>query len=359
VLRRIVNEGGLPAAALSEVDPYSGLPLPKHHEAIAKALESYLARSGEFSYTLQLQRRDRNIDPVEDFLYNTKSGHCQRFATGLTLMLRSLGIPAQLVLGFRGGESHGDGWYTVRQSHAHAWVEVLVPRSPPSNTVPRLPGESPPNPSTIAYHLLSLDPTPTGDPTAGASETSDNWLDTALAKGESFFRHFVLAYDSVAREQALDAAVESLEEFAASIVSGERSWPIIVVVSGLALAFGRFAYRRHRLRQRDVDAGVERRREVARTAPFYGRLSKLLAIYGHDHRLGETAREFAARVAAMLAADPLTAPAATVPILIADAYYRVRFGGHELTDDERRDLDEALLHLETSLSRVTHRNDAA
>ena len=80
---------------------------------------------------MNLEHQDSNLDPTEDFLRNVKQGHCERFATGLTLMLRSAGIPCRLVVGFRGADAKNslepdNGWYVVRQSHAHAWVEALV-----------------------------------------------------------------------------------------------------------------------------------------------------------------------------------------------------------------------------------------
>src|SRR4029077_18491197 len=98
-----------------------------YHEIIARALERHLASSGEFTYTLDLTRKDKIIDPAEDFVLNTKTGHCQRFATALVLMLRTQGIPSQMVVGYRGCEGRGDGWYDIREDHAHAWAEVLLP----------------------------------------------------------------------------------------------------------------------------------------------------------------------------------------------------------------------------------------
>src|SRR5207248_10075954 len=51
------------------------------------------------------------------------------FATALTLMLRSQGIPARVVLGYQGAEDQGEGLYYVRQSHAHSWVEAMIQRT--------------------------------------------------------------------------------------------------------------------------------------------------------------------------------------------------------------------------------------
>ncbi|HEU5116015.1 MAG TPA: DUF3488 and transglutaminase-like domain-containing protein, partial [Isosphaeraceae bacterium] len=70
----------------------------------ARALERYFLDSGNFFYTLSMNRVDRDLDPVLDFLLNRKEGHCEYFASGLTLMLRSQGIPARLVNGFKGGD---------------------------------------------------------------------------------------------------------------------------------------------------------------------------------------------------------------------------------------------------------------
>ena len=95
---------------------------------MGRALTVYLARSGEYTYTLDLRRQDANIDPVMDFLVNVKAGHCERFASALALMLRSQGVPSRVVVGFRGRrERSDDGAYVIRQNQAHAWVEILVP----------------------------------------------------------------------------------------------------------------------------------------------------------------------------------------------------------------------------------------
>jgi hypothetical protein len=91
----------------------------------AAAIESYL--KSNFAYTLELpQRRPR--DPVADFLFERKRGHCEYFASAMAVMLRSLRIPARVVNGFRGGEFNAlTGSYVVRARNAHSWVEVYFP----------------------------------------------------------------------------------------------------------------------------------------------------------------------------------------------------------------------------------------
>ncbi len=79
----------------------------------------------EYAYTLEVLGR-RGENRIEDFLENRR-GHCELFASAMVLMLRAEGVPARLVTGFLGGEYNPiEGYYVVRQSHAHAWVEAEV-----------------------------------------------------------------------------------------------------------------------------------------------------------------------------------------------------------------------------------------
>ncbi len=90
--------------------------------AAANKLVSFLQR--EYAYTLELGGEME--DPVANFLFERREGHCEHFATALTLMLRSLGFQARLATGFFGGERVADE-YIVRAGDAHAWTHVLVP----------------------------------------------------------------------------------------------------------------------------------------------------------------------------------------------------------------------------------------
>jgi hypothetical protein len=104
--------------------------------AAAQKLSAWLQR--EYTYTLELGG-DAD-DPLADFLFVRKAGHCEHFATALTLMLRTQGFSARLASGFFGGE-RSDDEYILRAGDAHAWTHVLVPgrgfitvdATPPSN----------------------------------------------------------------------------------------------------------------------------------------------------------------------------------------------------------------------------------
>jgi hypothetical protein len=93
---------------------------------IAHRLETYLRDNGRFTYSLNQPALHGQV-PIEAFLFVEKRGHCEYFATALALMLRALGIPSRNVTGFVGGEyNQFGGYYGLRQSDAHSWVEALT-----------------------------------------------------------------------------------------------------------------------------------------------------------------------------------------------------------------------------------------
>ncbi len=92
---------------------------------MALVMESYLR--DRFTYTLNLSGKPGD-DPLAHFLFETRAGHCEYFASAMTIMLRTLGIPAREVNGFLPGEYNDlGGDYIVRASDAHSWVEVYFP----------------------------------------------------------------------------------------------------------------------------------------------------------------------------------------------------------------------------------------
>jgi hypothetical protein len=133
----------------------------------AAAIENYLRT--HFGYTLQLSST-RPSDPLAEFLFVRKQGHCEYFASSMTVMLRSLGIPARVVNGFRMSEFNDiTSQYVVRDSDAHSWVEAYFP----------------------GYGWVSFDPTPAGsDQTQGLSRIM-LYVDAM----ESFWREWVIGYD--------------------------------------------------------------------------------------------------------------------------------------------------------------------
>jgi transglutaminase-like putative cysteine protease len=174
-------DGSYPADVMAE---YLALPsvdrrIPRLAEQItasssnnydkALALENYLRT--RFAYTLQLSRTVPH-DPLANFLFERKEGHCEYFASSMAVMLRTLGIPSRVVNGFRTGEFNDlTSQYVVRASNAHSWVEAYFPN----------------------YGWIAFDPTP------GASipaRTGWNRMSLYVDAMASFWREWVVNYDA-------------------------------------------------------------------------------------------------------------------------------------------------------------------
>ncbi|MEQ1603596.1 MAG: DUF3488 and transglutaminase-like domain-containing protein [Pyrinomonadaceae bacterium] len=90
----------------------------------AVAVESYL----QTNYGYTLEQKAGGSEPLSDFLFRVREGHCEYFATAMAIILRTQGIATRIVNGFHGGEyNDAVGMTVVRQRHAHAWVEVYFP----------------------------------------------------------------------------------------------------------------------------------------------------------------------------------------------------------------------------------------
>jgi protein-glutamine gamma-glutamyltransferase len=331
-LVRSMAKSGIIAKAALGPGITAGEPIrvpPNFYEAVARALKAYLASSSEFKYSLVLQRQDERLDPVEDFLINTKVGHCQRFATALVLMLRAVGVPARVVLGYRGFETDGNGVYEVQQCHAHAWVEALIQRSASGNPT---------------WHWFTLDPTPEMDETASTSFSFGQWLESVRNNASSFFRYFLVEYD--ADQQGRARSWLGRIDWAATLLGTNENewWRPVVLMSGIAgLVFGI-----RRWRRRDTIA-------VATNDPafaLYARLRDLIRKWmGLEPRCGQTPEEFARAATARLVQRPTFSMDPTLPSETVVAYYRVRYGREVVTEEERSGLAQRLDRFEADLGR--------
>jgi len=92
--------------------------------AIAQRALSYFREQG-FVYTLEPPLLGRNS--IDEFLFGTKSGFCEHYASSFVFLMRAAGVPARVVTGYQGGEINPvDQYMIVRQSDAHAWAEVWL-----------------------------------------------------------------------------------------------------------------------------------------------------------------------------------------------------------------------------------------
>jgi hypothetical protein len=319
LLRQLVAEGKLTrediqSTALSP--DISVLPLEKRAK-VARALSEYLTFSGEYSYSLNLRREDFGLDPAEDFLRNVKQGHCERFATGLALMLRSAGVPCRLVKGFRGAETRdgtrlGDGWYVVRHSHAHAWVEALV--AGPDKKL----------------HWLTLDPSSVASEEESRMFSLSLWEQVSWLWLRNLWRTFVLEYNA---DQQRDTAQKLWNRLGPFRRFGAAQGPFCLA-GGSALFLGFMWFRRVKTR---------RKRSLPRLPAelaFYGRLQTVLARHGRiTLQPGQTPQEFGAAARRLLQTVPERAAVAEVPVQVVSLLYRARYGRQPLNAAERQGID--------------------
>lgn len=118
-LTRLPSEGNPRAAQMAQEWVSSGL---KPAETIDRALGLF---HNEFVYTMRPPRLSANA--VDDFLFETRRGFCEHFASTFVYLMRASGIPARIVVGYQGGEFNPlDAYFVIRQSDAHAWTEVWL-----------------------------------------------------------------------------------------------------------------------------------------------------------------------------------------------------------------------------------------
>ncbi len=293
---------------------------PMYWEDVVVLLTSYLARSGEYGYSLTARRVAEDLDPTLDFLVNVREGRCEQYASALALMLRSLRIPARVVKGYRGCDSGGDGTYQVRQSQAHAWVEVLLPSWAPDTK-----GKE------QTYDWATFDPTPEGD-SAGLALSPLTRLWQLQQTGQALWQSLIVGYG--AREQAdLWDSLSSWERW-----QGRLPWLAGAVAVGGVLLVAR----RRRRRSRPVGVGS-----------LYERLKEVLSRKLHvTARSDETPRELAARAAEALGRRAgVAASLVGVPGRVVELFYRARYGGETLPPAQLAEAAAELESLEGALGR--------
>jgi len=257
----------------------------------AIALERYLRT--HFAYTLQLSRSVPH-DPLANFLFERKRGHCEYFASSMAVMLRTLQIPSRVVNGFRTGEFNDvTSQYLIRARDAHSWVEAYFP----------------------GYGWVSFDPTP-----AAPAATHTGWSRTMMYLDalSSFWREWVVNYDvshqrtlsrqatqsglewarrsqSWARnryEAWLNAARRAQRKATASPVRWSVTGAIVTLLLILTASARRLvrALRRHRLA-----AHPEKSPRTAATI-WYEKTLRLLSRRGTGKSPAQTAKEFVSSI---------------------------------------------------------------
>ena len=282
----------------------------------AVAMENYLRSN--FGYTLNLQG-NAGADPLAHFLFVTKAGHCEYFASSMAVMLRTLGIPSREVNGFLPGEYNDIGGdYIVRGSDAHSWVEAYFPGS----------------------GWLTFDPTPGGNAESGGM----------FSRFALYLDWFQLAWNEWIINYDLSHQVELAKNVSQASTDWKRKWqqrfrrlenrcmeyfvtaqrshgevgflfPLLLLS---ALVLLQMQWMRRLLRKLslwwEARRPVEHRNHPQLAARLYAELLRLLEKRGFSRSETQTPREFAA----CLTLQPGLASAVQE---FTDLYLKARFGG--------------------------------
>jgi transglutaminase-like putative cysteine protease len=290
----------------------------------ARAIEAHLRDN--YQYSLDLKAG--GPDPLADFLFHVRSGHCEYFSTAMVVMLRTRGIAARVVNGFLPGEyNEASGAYTVRQSDAHSWVEVYFPRT---------------------NSWVTFDPTPPAGRTARVRTGLAAQLSKYTEALELMWFQYVVGYDKQEQHSLANSVRKGLLDFrrssAATFDRARSALPAIlqpgILVMGGMLTLMAFAL----LARRVSHLGWRRGLKVWRTGAesegsnvdFYERLIALLEKQGLKRESYQTPLEFASSLGLNEARA------------ITNAYNRVRFGEEKLSVAERKQIDLLLFQLERS-----------
>lgn len=313
----------------------------------ARSYEAYL--KNEFKYSLEM--RAEGQDPVADFLFRLREGHCEYFASAMALMLRAQGIPSRVVVGYQSGEYNAAAnAYTVRQREAHSWVEAYFPQN---------------------NSWVTFDPTPVWySPEDDGIENA--WLAQLKDYAEAFdlvWAQYVVSYGKQEQQwlagslreklgeqrQSLARRFSSLtedlrrkyEDFRSAMpearnvngVSREAMFLIgILLIAGMLFLVHRlYQSRRRKAVTQDsqiVSGSALLSASSSAMFEFYTRMTTTLKAQGFERKSSETPAEFAAS---------LELPAASV---VTNAFERVRYGGEDLTTDEAGEIEDCLRRLE-------------
>ena len=304
------------------------------------AIQSYLERNYVYSLTAPV---DRNEAPLEDFLFRSKVGHCEFYATAMAVMLRCCGVPARLASGFRGGQWNEFGkFYSVQQDFAHVWVEAYFPGAgwAPFDPSPRL--------DVVDAHK------------SWWAATRSFVSQYSLALQMKWYK-YVIGYSNKSQWAIIETIQTNLGGF--FLVSADRlrstmgnsrlipkgAWqPPVITIYLASVAYLLIRLRRYIvLRKRRSLAGITRSLppEKRRAAALYADMLFAYARRGIIKRSSYTPVEFLSALAHRPAAERQLASELT------HLYYLTRFGDRSFARTDERRSRETLSQIEHSLRR--------
>jgi hypothetical protein len=298
-----------------------------------------------YRYSLEIPMSE-STQPLEEFLFERKSGYCEHYATAMVVLLRVVGIPARLVTGFLATEWNEFGnYYTVRQRDAHAWVEVYFPLS----------------------GWVTMDPTPSSPEPARSAwwQVTHSAIDSIRLKWDRLFVHYS-ANDQMALVQTVRESgdvmrvrmsesfsgwfaplLEALGRTLATLQRMDLKQALLMGLVGLAgiasiIVLLQHGHVRNRVRPTSLSASQQL------AISLYKDMLSCCTSHGIAKTPAATSIEFLEEIRSQWS-DALSC---TEPI--THLYTRVRFGGAPLSAEEYDAAQQALRTLRT-LARDPHR----
>jgi transglutaminase-like putative cysteine protease len=228
------------------------------NEIISKALDIF--RQEQFFYTLTPPPLGAN--PADDFLFRTREGFCEHYASAFTVLMRAAGIPARVVTGYQGGELNPLGkYYIIYQSNAHAWTEVWLEGQGWVRVDPT---------AAVAPDRISL-----GSSQLSGAQARDGalagipWLREAVLAWDAahtYWNAFVIGYGPELQRALLEALGISRPSWTKLVTLAAGA---VLLVSALLTLYLSWSYRRTRARDRAAALFKDfvRKLERARVTP--------------------------------------------------------------------------------------------
>lgn len=296
-----------------------------YNREIARALASWMKANFTYSTDLSSNARVENEDPIVTFLQSSRNGHCEYFASGLCAALRALGVDSRVVTGFIAIEFDDDAMhYVVRESNAHAWVEVRT-------------GE-------FAWTAVDATPEDTLLRIAGENRSFIDRFRWIYGRVEFLWNSRVVAYDAAAQTtiaqgmqsqwraalgERMTSASNALRTLAARFNLGAGAsafWFAIIALGATTATLAMLIVRVHRNRVRKLlhieGLTAAQQRILLRDAAFYAQALRELDSVGVSKPRHLTPRAFALELGTRDHAVGLAFAE------IAEQFYRVRYGGH-------------------------------
>ena len=314
------------------------------NRAISRAFAAWLQDVERFRYTTDLRDfvRLEGEDPIVAFLQRHRFGHCEYFASALVALCRSVGVDARLVTGFVAMEwDAGTRQYVVRESNAHAWVEVRTGR----------------------FLWSSLDPTPPASLEAIAA-SGRSWVDRfrwIYDRVELFWSSRIASYDGAVQASLaerlgrnigsasdrftvwLDATVDSVSR-GLSLGRAATLWFVAVTSMVLAaVAAGALVLRRRRRLRRRAGLGPDAGGPALEAAAGHFEAMALWAAAGLRPPRWQPPRAF------LESLDRRWTEAVAESLPIVDLHYRSRFAGETPSTAELGEMRDRLVRLRVRL----------